>query len=52
MLTWGTGAMLGPLAASLLMDTFGPQVLWTYGVTVSLSVTAFFLARKVIRPSR
>ena len=52
MLTWGTGAMLGPLAASLLMDTFGPSVLWTYGLTVSLSVTAFFLARKVIRPSR
>ncbi len=50
MLIWGSGAMLGPLIASVLMDTVGVATLWLYATTVSLAVAAFLLWRKLVRP--
>jgi MFS family permease len=49
MLIWGVGAMLGPLFASLLMDTVGAATLWIYAAAVSASVAAYLLWRKLVR---
>ena len=49
MLLWGTGATLGPLVASLLMDTVGAATLWNYSAAVSVVICAFLLWRKVVR---
>lgn len=50
MLIWGSGAALGPLAASLLMDWSGSNLLWVYGAVVSVATGAFLVWRKIVRP--
>lgn len=50
MLIWGIGAMIGPMIAAGCMDLFGAKVLWIYGLAASLSMAAFFLWRKIVRP--
>lgn len=52
MLIWGTGSAIGPMAASLLMDWRGSQMLWTYAMVVSLAGALFLMWRKAIRPAR
>jgi MFS family permease len=51
MLLWATGAAVGPLVASLLMDSYGVNQLWTYAASVSGAIGLFLVWRKVIRPS-
>lgn len=50
MLIWGSGATLGPLVASLLMDSRGSSLLWSYAAAVSMVTGAFLVWRKIIRP--
>jgi MFS family permease len=50
MLLWGTGAALGPLVASLLMDWRGTPTLWTYSAVVSAAIGSFMMWRKAVRP--
>jgi len=50
MLLWGTGAAVGPLVASLLMDAKGTSMLWRYSAVVSLAIGCFLLWRKKVRP--
>lgn len=50
MLIWGSGAALGPLVASLLMDSRGSSLLWSYAAAVSVITGAFLVWRKIVRP--
>ncbi len=50
MLLWGTGAAVGPLVASLLMDLLGATMLWIYASVVSAVIGSYLLWRKVARP--
>lgn len=50
MLIWGSGAALGPLVASLLMDWHGSSLLWIYAATVSIATGLFLVWRKIVRP--
>jgi len=50
MLLWGTGAAVGPLMASLLMDMKGATMLWVYAAFVSAAIGSYPLWRKVARP--
>ncbi len=50
MLIWGSGAALGPLVASLMMDWRGSYLLWSYAAVVSAATGAFLVWRKIVRP--
>ncbi|MCP4306078.1 MAG: MFS transporter [bacterium] len=49
MIVWGVGSFFGPILASMLMNTTGPEaLLWTMG-SVRLAVAAYAIYRIVAR---
>lgn len=50
MLIWGTGAAVGPLVASLLMDSAGSSRLWSYAAVTCAATGLFLIWRKIVRP--
>jgi MFS family permease len=47
---WGVGATLGPLAATVFMQTLGPHGLLLYLGALSVAVGAYFAFRRIIKP--
>jgi len=45
MMAFGTGAVIGPFAASLLMAAFGPQAFFIYTASLHLALVLFIVAR-------
>ncbi len=46
---WGTGATIGPIAASILMDRTGSGALFAFTGILSAALALFLLLRKLIR---
>lgn len=51
LLVWASGATIGPVIASLLMEWWGPSALFAYSTVVAALITAFIALRIYIRPA-
>ncbi|MEZ5776628.1 MAG: MFS transporter [Hyphomicrobiaceae bacterium] len=49
--TFAVGSMIGPLAASLVMERLGPQGLFTYTAAIHACLIVWALIRTAIRPT-
>lgn len=49
LMVWAVGAMMGPLAATFVMNWLGPSGLFTFTVAVTSVLTMFVLARVFLR---
>jgi MFS family permease len=49
MFFWSIGAMTGPLAASVLMQIYGPGILWTFTSVVHLALVVITFWRMSVR---
>ena len=51
MFFWSIGAITGPLVASLLMQAFGPNILFTFTSIVHMGLVAMTAWRMTVRPT-
>ena len=51
MFFWSLGAIIGPLAASLLMQAFGPNILFIFTSIVHMGLVVMTMWRMTVRPT-